>query len=195
MSEELKPILTPLFNELHGERVIVRPYRESDAPEVYRVIAASRDHLRPWLAFADEHQTIDETRDWIIHSMSEWLLRTALNVGVWERGSERFLGGSGFYPRNWPGRYFEVGYWLDAAATGQGYMTEAASLIVEYLFIQLDANRVEIRCDEKNLASASVARRLGFVHEACLRNEGLTPGGLLRNTLVFSMTPEDRKGR
>ena len=47
-----------------------------------------------------------------------------------------------------------------------------------------------IRCDARNTRSAAVAERLGFVREALLRNER-DPHGELRDTLVFSLTPDD----
>jgi RimJ/RimL family protein N-acetyltransferase len=184
--------LIPLFEELRGERVLVRPYQESDAAALFEAIAQSRDHLRPWLPFADTHQTVEESRDWIIHQHASWLLRDDLTVGVWETASNRYLGGSGLHPRNWQSRYFEIGYWLRVSATGQGYMTEAVRLLTEYAFNMLAATRLEIRCDEHNVQSAAIARRLGFVQEACLRRTRLTEDGVLGNTLIFALLPTDR---
>src|SRR6266699_5876275 len=117
--------LIPMFEELRGERVIIRPYRESDAQDVFEAVGESRDHLRPWLPFADEHQTIEESRDWILHQVANWILREDLQVGVWERATNRYLGGSGLHPHNWETRYFEICYWLRASAAGHGYITEA----------------------------------------------------------------------
>src|SRR2546421_8608335 len=184
--------LIPLFDKLRSDRVIVRPYRESDAQDVYAAIAESRDHLRPWMPFADAHQTVEETRDWIIHEMAKWLMRENLTVGVWEAPTNRYLGGSGLHPRDWHIGYFEIGYWLRVSAPGHGYMTEVVRLLTNYAFTSLTAQRVEIRCDERNTRSAAIPRRLGFVQEACLRNHTRAPDGQLRNTLVFSLIPTDR---
>ena len=96
--------LIPLFEELRGERVLIRPYQESDAAALFEAVAQSREHLRPWLPFADAHQTVEESRDWIIHQRANWLLRDDLTVGVWETASNRYLGGSGLHPRNWQSR-------------------------------------------------------------------------------------------
>ncbi len=184
--------LIPLFKELRSERIIVRPYRESDAQSLFEAVAESRDHLRPWLPFADEHQAVEESRDWIIHQIANWALREDIVLGIWEASTKRFLGGSGLYPRNWETRYFEIGYWLRASATGHGYITEAVQLLTDYAFSALAATRVEIRCDERNVRSAAVAQRLGFVQEARLRNEQLAADGGLRNTLIFALIPTDR---
>jgi RimJ/RimL family protein N-acetyltransferase len=183
--------LMPLFEQLEGERVLVRPYRLSDADALWEAVVESRDHLRPWLPFADE--TEDEARDFLVRNVARWLLREDFGASIWLRESGRFLGGVGAHPRNWEVPSFEVGYWLRASAEGHGYLIEAARLFTEALFTQLGANRVEIRCDARNMRSANVARRLGFTQEAHLRHDRRATGGELCDTLTFSLLPEDRR--
>ena len=86
---------------------------------------------------------------------------------------------------------FEIGYWLRTRFAGQGYMTEAVGGITAFAFDRLGARRVEIRCDSLNRRSARVAERAGFFLEGELRNAEVGPGGELRDTLVFSMVPEE----
>jgi ribosomal-protein-serine acetyltransferase len=87
------PFLTliPLFEELRGERVLVRPYRESDTQALFEAMTESRDHLRPWMPFADEHQTVDESRHWIIQQVANWILRDDLMLSIWEQESGRYF--------------------------------------------------------------------------------------------------------
>ena len=70
-------------------------------------------------------------------------------------------------------------------------MAEAVRLLADFAFNELHANRVMIRCDARNARSAGVAERLGFVREACLRNEARANDGSLRDTLIFALTPSD----
>ncbi len=183
--------LIPLFDELRGERVLVRPYRLEDAEALRAAVDESREHLRPWLPFADAHQTIEESRDWIAHRMADWLLRGDFGMTIWELASGRYLGGIGLHPRDWTIRYFEIGFWLRASAEGHGYVTEAARLVIDFAARGLGANRLEIRCDARNTRSAAVAERLGFTREAELRNNMRAPDGSLRTTLVYGLTPAD----
>ncbi len=183
--------LIPLFDELRGERLLVRPYRAEDAEELRAAVDESREHVRPWLPFADLHQTEEETRDWILHGVAKRVLREEVPCGMWELESGRFLGGLGLHPRNWDTRYFEIGYWLRTSAEGHGYVSEAVRLATDYAFEELGATRVEIRCDARNTRSANVPRRLGFTQEAHLRNHMRGQTGELRDTLVFARIPSD----
>jgi RimJ/RimL family protein N-acetyltransferase len=185
--------LVPLFEELRGERVIVRPYRVEDAEALNAAVQESRDHLRPWLPFADEHQSVEESRDFIIRSMARWLVREDCILSIWQSATGAFLGGTGFHPRDWEIGWFEIGYWLRASAEGHGYMTEAVRLVTDFLFEQLGAQRVEIRCDALNGRSAAVAKRLGFIQEARLRNIRQAADGSIRDTLIFSLIPSDSR--
>ncbi len=193
MSTPAYHTLIPLFEELRGDRVLVRPFRDSDAQALFEAMVESRDHLRPWLPFADEHQTVDESRHWIIQQMAHWLLRDDLILSIWEKASGRYLGGTGLHPHDWEIGYFEIGYWLRTSAEGHGYITESVRLLTDYAFDNLKANRLEIRCDELNTRSAAIPKRLGYLLDGRLRNDVATTDGRLRTTLVFSLIPEDRQ--
>lgn len=194
MSIEASRTLLPLFEELQGERVVIRPYRESDAQVLFEAVVESRDHLRPWQPWiADAHQTIEESRDLVVSWAAQWGRREHLIVGIWDRITRDYLGSCGLHPKNWNSGYFEIRYWLRASAIGRGCMTEAVKLLTDYALTHLKASRLEIRCEERNQRSAAVARRLGFVQEGRLRNMPVTQTSSLCTLLLFSLIPEDRQ--
>ena len=180
-----------LFDELAGERVLVRPYRVEDAEALREAVEESREHIRAWLPFADAHQSIEETRDWITHTIAQWLLRENMGTGVFLREDGAFLGGLGLHIRSWEIGFFEIGYWLRASAEGHGYMREAVSLLIEFAARDLLASRLEIRCDARNARSAGVAESLGFKREGHIRNGLHAPTGGMRDTLIFGLIPGD----
>jgi RimJ/RimL family protein N-acetyltransferase len=53
------------------------------------------------------------------------------------------------------------------------------------------AHRVELMIDARNLRSQAAVAKLGAVREGVLRNHKITWTGHLRDTVVFSFTPED----
>jgi ribosomal-protein-serine acetyltransferase len=184
--------LIPLFDELKGERVLVRPYRDSDAVVMFEAIEESRAHLQQWISFDKGHQSVEQTRDWIARQSAKWQLREDMPVGIWDIGTGRYVGDTRLYPQNWDSGYFSLSYWVRASAAGKGYMTAAVELLVDFALDRLEATRLEIQCDARNTGSASLARRLGFVQEGLLRNHGLTPQGSLRDSFIFGLAPQDR---
>lgn len=185
------PTLRPMFDELRGQRALVRPYREADAGELFQAIIESREHLLPWLPFADAYQGVEDAQEFINRCMARWRLREDFVVGIWDVASGRFVGGSGLHPRDRNIPSFEIGYWIRRDAEGHGYVTETARLLTEYAFAALDARRVFIRCDARNTRSAAVAGRAGFALEGRLRRDDIAYDGVLRDTLIYAVTADD----
>jgi RimJ/RimL family protein N-acetyltransferase len=60
----------------------------------------------------------------------------------------------------------EIGWTLHPDFTGQGYMTEAASAILEIAFTKLNLHRVRAELDPRNTESVALCERLGMRREA-----------------------------
>ena len=56
----------------------------------------------------------------------------------------------------------ELGYWLDAAVTGRGLVTEGAVALLAAAAELSDIELAEIHCHIDNAPSNAVPRRLGF---------------------------------
>lgn len=63
-------------------------------------------------------------------------------------------------------RQVEIGYTLAPQNQGKGYMTEAITRLLDYVFLELGKYRALAEMDAKNTASARLADRLGFRLEA-----------------------------
>jgi RimJ/RimL family protein N-acetyltransferase len=191
---EPNPLLLELPDELVGDRVVVRPYAETDAAELWASIDESREHIAAWLPWVDSYQRPEDAIAHIRRFRARWLLREDLVAGVFERDTPRLLGGSGLHRIDWSIRRFEIGYWLRESAVGRGYMTEAVQLLTRFAFDQLDANRVEIRMDTGNLRSRAIPERLEFVYEGCFRQGMRGMQGQPRDVDVFALIRDDYAG-
>ncbi len=195
MPDNQRPYMTlrPMFEELRGPRVLLRPYTLADAQARHTANAESRDHLRPWEPEqAAAFHTLDETRDWILRVSADWLLRKRFSMGMWHIETQRYLGGLGLHPREpdgWSIPAFSIGYWVRVSEQGHGYVTEAVRLLTTYVFDVLHAQRVEIICDARNTRSIRVAERVGFVQEGRLRNVWRYADGTLADEVVYALTP------
>lgn len=189
------PVQRPLPAQMTSTRLLVRPYQEGDGAALYAAVDEDRAHLRRWLPWVDKHTNPQASEDTARRMHARWHSREDLTVGLWDKAGTRLLGGSGLHRCNWEVPSFEIGYWLRRSAEGHGFMTEAVQVLCRLAFDTLEAQRVVIRCDSENRRSAAVAERLGFVREAMLRNETRGPDGTLRDTLLYSLTPEDAAAR
>lgn len=72
--------------------------------------------------------------------------------------------------------FAEVGFWLDPAARGQGYMTEAVRAVCRWAFDALGLDRVEWAAFAPNEQSRRVALRAGFTLEGTVRGKRIHRG-------------------
>jgi RimJ/RimL family protein N-acetyltransferase len=137
----------------------------------------------PW---AKNIPTVGESEISIRRSRLQFLERTDLRLLLTLKGTDELVGSSGLHRIDWQSRKFEIGYWVRTSFAKQGYITEAVEAISYFAINELKANRIEIRCDDRNERSARIAERLGFSLEGILRNDKCDVDGALRNTMIFS---------
>ena len=185
------PILRDLPDTLLGERILLRPLRSGDGAAIFEAVEESRAEIGPWLPWVEKTQTLSDSEEAARRGAARWLLREDLMVGIWDNSTGRYLGGSGLHRIDWTVPAFEIGYWLRTSAWGRGYAAETVQALSRFAFEDLEAKRVEIRCDAGNARSRAVPERLGFTQEARLRNSCRDGAGELRDTLIFALTPDD----
>ncbi len=168
----------------------MRAYRDSDAREVHASVEESSDHLRPWLLWFISHQSVDDTLVYIRRTQAEYVLRKAFEMGIFTL-SERYLGGCALHAGDWEIPAFTIGYWIRKGQQGKGYVTEAVRLLTRFAFEDLPAERVVIYCDARNLRSARVAERLGFVFEGQARRARRDTSGHLSDVVSYSLLRDE----
>jgi RimJ/RimL family protein N-acetyltransferase len=147
-------------DEIDAGPVRLRRWRVEDAGLLVRLVSANLEHLRPWMPWAQEPPTEAEERDFLDRMRNAWERRSDFGFAV-EAPDVGPVGGMGLHTRQGPGT-LEIGYWIAASCTGRGYATAGARALTDAAFALPGVDRVEIRCDEANRASAAIPRRLGF---------------------------------
>jgi RimJ/RimL family protein N-acetyltransferase len=180
---------TPIFPayRVHTRRALLRCWEPVDAPMLTRVIEANLDHLTPWMPWIkEEPEPVEEKAARLRRFRAEFDLDQNYIYGVFTPEGSEVLGGTGLHARVGP-RAFEIGYWIDVGHINQGLATEVAAALTRAAFELHRVDRVEIRCEPENGASAAVPRKLGFTHEGNLRRRLLGSGDQLRDTMVWSL--------
>ncbi|MBY0206696.1 GNAT family N-acetyltransferase [Paenibacillus cucumis Kampfer et al. 2016] len=129
----------------------------------------SVEELRPWLPFAENIPTLEDSEASVRKARLQFLERSDLMLHLRDKATDEFVGSSGLHRMDWNARSFEIGYWVRTSRSGEGLVTEAVRGIEQFAIVHLQANRLEIRCDARNVRSASVAKRLGYTQEGILR--------------------------
>lgn len=177
---------------IETERLVIRCYDPRDAALVKEAIDSSLDHLRPFMAWADdEPQPVEQKVALLRRFRAAFDAGENFTYGIFDAEERQVLGGTGLHPRIGPGG-LEIGYFVRASATRQGIATESSAALIRVAFEVCEADRVEIRIDPRNRASFGIPRRLGFPEEATLRRRlPARDGEPLRDVTIHTLFRED----
>lgn len=154
-------------------------------------IEQSLDHLLPWAPWAKQEplslkDRIELLRVWrgnFDHGLD-------FQFGIFDPAESQVLGCARLNTHHGD-ELREIGYWIHKAHINQGLATEVSAALTRVAFEIDQVKRVEIHCDPKNVRSASVPRKLGFIHEATLHNRVENTEGKLRDSMIWTLFAED----
>jgi RimJ/RimL family protein N-acetyltransferase len=176
---------------IHTRRLVIRCWEPGDASKLKAAVDGSLDHLRPWMPWAhQEPKELEAHIEFLRRKRGEFDLGQDFSYGLFDRAEGEVLGGSGLHPRVGP-EAREIGYWIRQDQANRGLMTEAVAALTKVAFTIDRVARVEIRCAPENTASLSVARKLGFQHEATLKQRHPDHDGQLRDSMIWTLFVAD----
>lgn len=169
-------------------RLVLRCYTPEDAPLLDAAIAESLAHLWKTMNFAREEPMSAEQRIALLRRFRADFDSDRDRVyGVFSNDETRIVGGTGLHRRVGLNA-LEIGYWVHVSETRKGYATELAAALTRVAVEVEGVRRVEIHCDPENRFSARVAEKLGYRHEATLK-ERLPPldAGCWRDMMIWTL--------
>jgi ribosomal-protein-serine acetyltransferase len=170
-----------------ADDALIRLWEDGDAAELIEVVAANREHLAPWLPWAETYGFADS-----VEFLERHRLQREANDGFAAAlvVDGRIAGGVGFHRVDWVNRSTSIGYWLTAEAQGRGLMSAAVSALLDHAFGVWDLHRVIIEVVVGNERSQAIPERLGFTQEAILREAKLLDGAHRDTRLYAILAPE-----
>jgi RimJ/RimL family protein N-acetyltransferase len=151
---------TPLFTA----RLCLRPYEAADAEAFFALLHADRARFQP--SFPDRLQAVRSAADAAVALQAfddDWRTGRFYVFGIWYRATATYVGDICIMPQHKD--HAEIGYYLAAAAEGQGYAREALQAVTDFGFGPLDRQRLLVRCFVNNERGQAVARAVGFQPE------------------------------
>jgi len=179
--------------ELVGRRISLRTLVDADYDGWYEVRTRCRDWLVPWEPRPKGAPPPAEDRGSFSARCAirdrERQLGTGYGFGIFAEG--RFAGEITLSSiQRGPFQSGFIGYWIDQALAGRGYVPEAVVMTLHFSFEALGLHRVEISIIPRNMASRRVVDKLG------LRMEGVSErfleiDGVWEDHARYAMTAEE----
>ena len=150
---------------LYTARLCLRPYEPADADAFFALLHADRPRFQP--SFPDRLQAVRSAADAVVSLRSfaeDWRTGRFYVFGIWHRATARYLGDICLMPQH-KGQA-AIGYYLAAAAEGQGFAREALAAVIDFGFDAVGSQRLLVRCYQSNVRGQAVARAVDFQLEA-----------------------------
>ena len=152
---------------LETERLVLRPFDLSDAPDVQR-LAGAKEIASTTLNIPHPYE--DGVAElWLSTHQGHFERSEMVNFAITLRESGTLIGavGLGLNQRH---ERAELGYWIGVPYWNHGYCTEAARAVVAYGFEVLGLHRICASHFDRNPTSGRVMQKIGMTREGCLRH-------------------------
>lgn len=176
---------------LETERIILRRFEQTDAEGMFRNWASDPEVFR--------HMTFphSKTLEEVQKSLEGIGLRyDKLTMYYWAIVPKTLNEPIGFMmvvDINESVKSVEVGYIIGKDFWNKGYMTEALSAVIKFLFEDVRVNRIAAIHDHRNPASGIVMRKCGMTYEGTNRQSGMGNEGI-HDQVHYAILAEDYFG-
>jgi len=174
---------------IETERLYLRSYQVGDGAWYYAMSRRNKAHLARYesgnavMTINGEEEAERVVRDFA----AAWAAGDAFFMGVFRRDTGEFVAQIYIGVANRELPEFEVGFFAEVEHQGQGYVAEATRRALKFIFEQLGAHRVRLRCDDTNAPSRRVAERCGMVREGHIRENKRNADGSISGTLHYGL--------
>ena len=148
---------------LTTDRLRLRPYEMSDAPEIRR-LAGDRRVAQPTAAIPHPYPE-GAAEAWISAHPDLFASKKGVSYAVTLAATAQLVGTVSLLDVAAQHSRAEVGYWVGVEHWGRGYCTEALALLLSFGEGHFRVSRFVGRCLATNLGSARVLAKSGFIPE------------------------------
>lgn len=173
--------------EIRTERLILRPWKESDAPNLYKYAKDPRvGPIAGWPAHTSEEDSLDVIRN---------VLSAAETYAVCLQEDHLAIGSIGLIPpaqshtKAMKGE-LEIGYWIGVPFWGNGYIPEAMQSLLKHAFENLGCSAMWCGYYDGNEKSKRCQEKCGFKYHHTEENKPCTLMGDVRTAHFTYLTKQ-----
>jgi ribosomal-protein-alanine N-acetyltransferase len=188
-----------LSTRVVSERLVLRPPRGADVPELRALLRRNTEHLRPWEpapAPGEDPTSLTAVSNRIARQRRDWKRGDSFSLSITLRGTGESIIGritlGGILRGVFQNAY--LGYWVDRDHQGQGVATEAVRGILAFGFGAASLHRVQVAIMPRNARSIRVVEKVGFRREGYAERY-LCIAGAWEDHAIFAMTADEWAAR
>ncbi len=170
------------FPVLKTSRLLLREVTPEDVKEIYE-LRTNRDIMQH--IDKEKLKNTEEAKELIQKMKEGYDTCTGISWGITLQGSNKIIGGVGFWRIVREHYRAEIGYSLMPEHWNKGIISEAISVVVDFGFEHLQIHSMEANLNPGNTKSARVLEKAGFQEEGYFKENYYFQGKFF-DTLTYS---------
>lgn len=151
---------------LKSKNIYIRPFTEDDAASLLKLQIENRQFFERFsYERTGNFYTLEAQQNRIKEFAKDWQTDQAYTFGIFTMDDALIGTINLFQVLRGSLQSAFIGYLLDQKHNGKGYTTEAAKLLVQYAFNELQLHRIEAGVMPHNIGSIRVLEKAGFHKE------------------------------
>lgn len=173
---------------IETERLILRPFTENDTEAVF---SCCRNPNLGNNAGWKPHDTLEES----LKILQTIFIPQKNTWAITRKEDQLLIGAIGILPdpKRENSNTGMIGYWLDEAQWGKGYISEATSAVLDYGFNKLGLTLISANCYPQNKRSQRVLEKMGFAYEGILHQAEVSYDGKIHDHLCYYLEKNNLK--
>ena len=171
------------------ERLLLREFFLDDAPTMFNNYA-NDDEVTKYLTWPT-HQSVAESESIIAEWLPEYEKEDCYNWAIELKETGEIIGGISAFDIDEKTEKLQIGYCIGRKWWNKGITTEALKAVMDFLFDEVGAKRLEARHDPRNIYSGKVMRKCGMKYEGTLRRRDYNNQGIC-DTAWYALLKDER---
>lgn len=173
--------------QIETKRLILRPWKTIDAN---RLAEIANDKTIARFTSVPFPYDLDDAKKFIAESRKKLRAGAEFPLAVELKEKNKVIGSIAFIRINKKHKFGEIGYWTAKSFRRKRLTSEALNALIDHAFKNMDLNRIEIKCYEKNTASQKLIEKTGFKFEGKLRKAAYAQKKF-HNILLYAMLKKE----
>lgn len=177
------------FPILKSDDIVLKKIEAHHLDEVFEIY--NNDKVFEYCGIIPKHNK-DTVKNMIGHFERDYNKRSRVKWGIFAKNEcDRLLGIIEALDFNQKVNSVTIGYFLAESHWGRGIASEAVKILLDFLFMDVNVNRIHAEVMPPNDTSKKVLLKNGFIKEGMLRQAALWSGKGIVDLEIYSILEED----